>query len=918
MSETTTTIEEAMKPALADDNDTPAGFLEISASISAASSISQYHSALNSPASSCETPNLLGVEEEKCLISFASGDLQMPSSPPRSTPSITPTSPEFSSNRYKDPFESPQKPRSISQGADDSGKTPNVYINGLPPYFREEQLFALAAPFGDVVSVRCFTRHTTKATSGYGFVLFKTLAAAERCIAGLKRSDLHPSLSKANKQPRVVCSPTSPALPTRHSTTVSGTSDPHSIAAGDAELSFKAKMAQLEDKHSTNLYIEGLPGSADKNTLIELVYPHAIHSSRFLRSKVPDSGTMIAFMRMNTRAAAEEIIARLNGKKVRGWDGAESRIYVRFADTLDQRELRRSETSFLDGDDERLSIAQATLITYHGMEQLQSSSSSSLTAQPPSPPLYQSGPDTPQQQAQLPLPLAARVHEMLAFNPSAQIPPPPRPHPIIHNHNNLPGAGMGPHQTLPRPPVGSIHDLLAFNSAQTARAPPPHFAPRPPSHDPLYAPYAGPPPVPLPVNALHPNVAALFDSFAGAQGHRLQQAPAAAAAYPLPTMAMPSQFTSNSQFIANRQFNTNNQFSGNSQFNGNGQFRANNQFNHSNVNLNINSAGPKLNLNLHANGGPIPRLPMEGLPDQAPPQPHIDLETLRAGRLQPKVGPSTGSNLNPAPRMPQSNPRNTRPPAGLPPRPTAPLVKPAPGPLARPAVAFAQKPPEHHIMCIPLGVQPPLPPPPPSTATPPHPPTSTQTAAKVIQTAPKPVATAVKPIPPPPAKPSTSNGALASRDPFLRPLDISLHPAKNEVNSDTSPRLLFAATHARAATAPVEPRRHHKGLSTILEVPDADVDEDADADRDMEAGADTKPNPTQPPASFASVSSAPEASSSLKPDAFPSLSPTRGAFTSLTFASPVPGTINTKSPAPTLTRTLPGPPNVVLPLLRFA
>lgn len=50
-------------------------------------------------------------------------------------------------------------------------KTPNVYINGLPPHFPEDQLFALASPYGDIRSVRTFTRHVRDSESGYGFVL---------------------------------------------------------------------------------------------------------------------------------------------------------------------------------------------------------------------------------------------------------------------------------------------------------------------------------------------------------------------------------------------------------------------------------------------------------------------------------------------------------------------------------------------------------------------------------------------------------------------------------------------------------------------------------------------------------------------------------------------------------------------------
>jgi hypothetical protein len=44
-------------------------------------------------------------------------------------------------------------------------KTPNVYINGLPPHFPEDELFALTAPYGDVRSVRSFTRHIGERSS---------------------------------------------------------------------------------------------------------------------------------------------------------------------------------------------------------------------------------------------------------------------------------------------------------------------------------------------------------------------------------------------------------------------------------------------------------------------------------------------------------------------------------------------------------------------------------------------------------------------------------------------------------------------------------------------------------------------------------------------------------------------------------
>ena len=53
------------------------------------------------------------------------------------------------------------------------------------------------------------------------------------------------------------------------------------------------------------------------------------------------SGRLLTFTgRLETRAGAEEVIERLHGRMVRGWNDTGSRISVRFADTAEQRELR--------------------------------------------------------------------------------------------------------------------------------------------------------------------------------------------------------------------------------------------------------------------------------------------------------------------------------------------------------------------------------------------------------------------------------------------------------------------------------------------------------------------------------------------------------------------------------------------------
>lgn len=54
---------------------------------------------------------------------------------------------------------------STASNSSSSLKTPNVYINGLPPNFPEEQLLEMTKPYGEVISVRTFTRHVSEKPS---------------------------------------------------------------------------------------------------------------------------------------------------------------------------------------------------------------------------------------------------------------------------------------------------------------------------------------------------------------------------------------------------------------------------------------------------------------------------------------------------------------------------------------------------------------------------------------------------------------------------------------------------------------------------------------------------------------------------------------------------------------------------------
>ena len=77
---------------------------------------------------------------------------------PQSSPSraVTNDSPDdFQTNAASGPALTPSAQQ-------DSTIPPNVYINGLPPNFPEEQLYNMTKEFGPVLSVRTFTRHVSE------------------------------------------------------------------------------------------------------------------------------------------------------------------------------------------------------------------------------------------------------------------------------------------------------------------------------------------------------------------------------------------------------------------------------------------------------------------------------------------------------------------------------------------------------------------------------------------------------------------------------------------------------------------------------------------------------------------------------------------------------------------------------------
>jgi hypothetical protein len=102
------------------------------------------------------------------------------------------SAPSFSSATSTDNVSKPPAQSNVE-------RTPNVYINGLPPNFPEEQLLAMTREFGAVQSVRTFTRHVADRPSGYGFVLYApcTSAAIDTMLTSIAGTTLSMPLSAA-------------------------------------------------------------------------------------------------------------------------------------------------------------------------------------------------------------------------------------------------------------------------------------------------------------------------------------------------------------------------------------------------------------------------------------------------------------------------------------------------------------------------------------------------------------------------------------------------------------------------------------------------------------------------------------------------------------------------------------------------
>ncbi|KIJ38862.1 hypothetical protein M422DRAFT_258509 [Sphaerobolus stellatus SS14] len=250
-------------------------------------------------------------------------------------------------------------------------QTTNVYINGLPPHFKAEQRYALASQFGTVLSCRTFARQLSDLPSGYGFVLFDTVDAAQKCIDVLRsHHNLHPTFAKVSHSFHPVLShlilshPSFPFDPSQahkiaRSPPLINITNPHPSAAAyvlEFGLAHSTSYPHLDLGSSTSnssigmargiggavgggamggkedggdVYTEGLPMNIDIPTLRVLVAPHVIRGSRLFADTRLQPPQLVAYIQLDNRAAAQDIRNKLHGRSIRGYSG---RLQVVIAD----------------------------------------------------------------------------------------------------------------------------------------------------------------------------------------------------------------------------------------------------------------------------------------------------------------------------------------------------------------------------------------------------------------------------------------------------------------------------------------------------------------------------------------------------------------------------------------------------------
>jgi len=152
--------------------------------------------------------------------------------------------------------------------------------------------------YGKIVSSKAIINTETNECKGFGFVMYESEEQARHAMDELNKKGFHVSFAKE---------------------------------------SLSARLKDLQDEDSTNIYISNIPLSMTDEEFLGLFAPHNVVSYKILKDQ---SGVSrgVGLARFETREIANEIIEKYNNVKL---EGSTNSLQVRFADSDAQKILKK-------------------------------------------------------------------------------------------------------------------------------------------------------------------------------------------------------------------------------------------------------------------------------------------------------------------------------------------------------------------------------------------------------------------------------------------------------------------------------------------------------------------------------------------------------------------------------------------------
>jgi len=183
-----------------------------------------------------------------------------------------------------------------------SSTTTNIYISGLSSDVTDESFAEMCNSYGKIVSSKAIINTETNECKGFGFVMYENEEQARNAMDQLNKKGYHVSFAKD---------------------------------------SLSARLKNLQDEDSTNIYISNIPLSMTDEQFLELFAPHNVISHTILKDQNGVSRG-VGFARFETREIAKEIIEKYNNVKL---EGSTNSLQVRFADSNAQKKLKEQVAS---------------------------------------------------------------------------------------------------------------------------------------------------------------------------------------------------------------------------------------------------------------------------------------------------------------------------------------------------------------------------------------------------------------------------------------------------------------------------------------------------------------------------------------------------------------------------------------------